>query len=180
MVGAWGPFDYITMGGMFSIVKIRDDLTSYEDPGWYTHPGGTVADVGGDYLEIVTVQMDRMMIHGAQVAEADPHSITRLSHQSLGARIAACIHRQDIEVAHLIGVGPGGPRVDPPLAQHDGEITIHAVRRTRVSGMDDNHPHQSHAHLRHLIVVGVIHEGSVLAECPFVFVRLPFANRTLI
>ena len=44
MVGAKGPFDYITMGGMFTIVKVRDDITSYEDPGWYKNPAGTVAD----------------------------------------------------------------------------------------------------------------------------------------
>lgn len=43
MMGGQGPFDIITMGGMFSIVKVRDGLTSYEDPGWYKHPAGTVA-----------------------------------------------------------------------------------------------------------------------------------------
>ena len=43
MVGARGPFDYITMGGMFTIVKVRNELSSYEDPGWYKHPEGTVA-----------------------------------------------------------------------------------------------------------------------------------------
>jgi len=31
------------MGGMFTVVKIRDEITSYEDPGWYKHPPGTVA-----------------------------------------------------------------------------------------------------------------------------------------
>jgi hypothetical protein len=45
MVGARGPFDYITMGGMFTIVKIRERLTNYADPGWYEHAEGTVADV---------------------------------------------------------------------------------------------------------------------------------------
>jgi manganese oxidase len=46
MVGAQGPFDYITMGGMFTIVKVRDKLDSYEkDPGNYQHPPGTVASV---------------------------------------------------------------------------------------------------------------------------------------
>ena len=45
MVGARGPFDYITMGGMFTILKIREQLASYDDPGWYKHPPGTVADV---------------------------------------------------------------------------------------------------------------------------------------
>lgn len=43
MLGAEGPFDYITMGGLFTVLKIREGLTSYEDPGWYQHPPGTVA-----------------------------------------------------------------------------------------------------------------------------------------
>jgi FtsP/CotA-like multicopper oxidase with cupredoxin domain len=46
MAGAAGPFDYITMGGMFTIVKVRDQLDSYEkDPGWYKHPPNTVATI---------------------------------------------------------------------------------------------------------------------------------------
>ena len=45
MKGAVGPFgDYISMGGMFTIVKVRDRLASYDqEPGWYQHPPGTVA-----------------------------------------------------------------------------------------------------------------------------------------
>jgi hypothetical protein len=39
-----GPFGNIEMGGMFTVVKIRERLTNYDqDPGWYTHPKGTVA-----------------------------------------------------------------------------------------------------------------------------------------
>ena len=39
-----GPFGNIEMGGMFTIIKIRDHLASYDhDPGWYKHPQGTVA-----------------------------------------------------------------------------------------------------------------------------------------
>jgi manganese oxidase len=45
MVGAPGPFDYITMGGLFTIFKVREGITNYDDPGWYQHPPGTVADV---------------------------------------------------------------------------------------------------------------------------------------
>jgi FtsP/CotA-like multicopper oxidase with cupredoxin domain len=48
MVGAQGPFDYITMGGLFTILKVREGITSYEDPGWYKHPAGTVADRAGE------------------------------------------------------------------------------------------------------------------------------------
>jgi hypothetical protein len=43
MLGGKGPFATIDMGGMFTIVKVRDGITSYEDPGWYEHPEGTVA-----------------------------------------------------------------------------------------------------------------------------------------
>jgi hypothetical protein len=30
------------MGGMFTVLKVRDDITSYEDPGWYRQPEGTI------------------------------------------------------------------------------------------------------------------------------------------
>ena len=40
MVGAMGPHDYITMGGMFTIFKVRDHLSGYGDPGWYDDPKG--------------------------------------------------------------------------------------------------------------------------------------------
>jgi FtsP/CotA-like multicopper oxidase with cupredoxin domain len=43
MVGGMGPFDPITMGGMFTILKVRDELEGDGDPGWYSHPTGTVA-----------------------------------------------------------------------------------------------------------------------------------------
>jgi manganese oxidase len=43
MRGAEGPFDPITMGGMFTVFKVREGITSYDDPGWFQHPEGTVA-----------------------------------------------------------------------------------------------------------------------------------------
>jgi FtsP/CotA-like multicopper oxidase with cupredoxin domain len=44
MVGGDGPFDEITMGGMFTILKVRDSLSGDGDPGWYEHPAGSVAE----------------------------------------------------------------------------------------------------------------------------------------
>ncbi len=44
MLGAQGPHDYIDMGGMFTILKVRENLTSYADPGWYQAPPGTIAE----------------------------------------------------------------------------------------------------------------------------------------
>ena len=44
MMTGKGPFGNIEMGGMFTVIKIRDDLATYDkDPGWYPHPKGTVA-----------------------------------------------------------------------------------------------------------------------------------------
>ena len=40
-----GPFGPVEMGGMFTVLKVRDDLArgDYSDPGWYKNPPGTVA-----------------------------------------------------------------------------------------------------------------------------------------
>jgi len=47
MLGARGKHDYITMGGMFTVLKTRDGIRSYKDPGWYDGPAAmqaTIAD----------------------------------------------------------------------------------------------------------------------------------------
>ena len=43
MMTGKGPFGDIEMGGMFTLVKVREGITNYSDPGWYKHPAGTVA-----------------------------------------------------------------------------------------------------------------------------------------
>jgi FtsP/CotA-like multicopper oxidase with cupredoxin domain len=43
MMGRDGPYGTIDMGGMFTVLKVRENLTSYADPGWYQPPAGTVA-----------------------------------------------------------------------------------------------------------------------------------------
>ena len=44
MMTGEGPFGALEMGGMFSVVKVRDDIRpgDYRDPGWFKHPAGTV------------------------------------------------------------------------------------------------------------------------------------------
>ena len=44
MTGAEGPFDVIDMSGLLTVLKVREGITNYDDPGWYEHPVGTVAD----------------------------------------------------------------------------------------------------------------------------------------
>ncbi len=44
MVGAAGPFGYITMGGMYTNMLVREKPVDYDRfPGWYEHPPGSVA-----------------------------------------------------------------------------------------------------------------------------------------
>jgi manganese oxidase len=45
MMTGKGPFGALEMGGMFSVVKVREGLArnDYKDPGWYKHPPRTVA-----------------------------------------------------------------------------------------------------------------------------------------
>lgn len=45
MMSGRGPFGGVEMGGMFTVLKVRNDQKpgDYKDPGWYQHPAGTVA-----------------------------------------------------------------------------------------------------------------------------------------
>ena len=45
MMTGQGPFGPLEMGGMFTVVKIREGLArgDYKDPGWYRHPKGSIA-----------------------------------------------------------------------------------------------------------------------------------------
>ncbi|ANK89309.1 MULTISPECIES: multicopper oxidase family protein [Rhizobium] len=45
MMTGWGPHGPIEMGGMFSVVKVREGISAddYADPGWYENPPGTQA-----------------------------------------------------------------------------------------------------------------------------------------
>jgi len=45
MMTGRGPYGAIEMGGMFTVMKVREGLKSddYKDPGWYKAPPGTVA-----------------------------------------------------------------------------------------------------------------------------------------
>jgi FtsP/CotA-like multicopper oxidase with cupredoxin domain len=45
MMTGFAQFGPVEMGGMFTVVKVREGLAAndYKDPGWYKHPQGTVA-----------------------------------------------------------------------------------------------------------------------------------------
>jgi hypothetical protein len=76
MVGAPGKYDYIDMGGMFTIVKVRENLTSYDDPGWYETPLGTLAGLASN---------DELLRDLGRLPEAEPTDKTmRMNHDKMG------------------------------------------------------------------------------------------------
>ena len=44
MMGGKGQFGPTGMGGMFTVLMVRDNLKDYDHPGDYPHPKGTVAE----------------------------------------------------------------------------------------------------------------------------------------
>jgi manganese oxidase len=50
MMGGQGPFASVDMGGMFTILKVRDNPDTADPKGWYQHPKGTVADRADEAL----------------------------------------------------------------------------------------------------------------------------------
>ena len=70
MKSAAGPFGEMSMGGLVTIMKVRDRLNSYnEDPGWYKHPPGTVA------LKAADEELRRDGIDVKSTADGDSRSI---------------------------------------------------------------------------------------------------------
>jgi hypothetical protein len=45
MMGGQGQFGPTGMGGMFTVLMVRDNLKDYDHPGDYPHPKGTVASI---------------------------------------------------------------------------------------------------------------------------------------
>jgi FtsP/CotA-like multicopper oxidase with cupredoxin domain len=70
MVGGPGQHDTITMGGMFTILKVRDELPADgSDPGWYRSPAGTLAAPAADD----DLQRDGIML-AAKTAQLEARS----------------------------------------------------------------------------------------------------------
>lgn len=49
MMGGEGPYGKLEMGGMFTVLKVRDDLPANGEVGWYeASPGSTAQRVSGE------------------------------------------------------------------------------------------------------------------------------------
>jgi manganese oxidase len=74
-IGSPGPFGVMEMGGMFTILKIRNHLTSYADPGWYQHPSGTVAEA----VNIHEFTSNRISYSIHHRSDQSPHDMSKVS-----------------------------------------------------------------------------------------------------
>jgi hypothetical protein len=73
MIGGPGKHDYITMGGMFTILKVRDSLPADgSDPGWYENPPGTLAGPAAD----ADLQRDGINVNARSDGGAKPTAMS--------------------------------------------------------------------------------------------------------
>lgn len=77
-IGNPGPFGVIEMGGMFTVFKVRDNITSYVDPGWYQYPLGTVPEpVTMDAVPQAIRSMENMTIQDSEPKTSDVSWLSR-------------------------------------------------------------------------------------------------------
>lgn len=94
MRGGQAAFGYTDMGGMFTLLKVRDDLANYDaDPGWYQHPEGTVA------RRATTAEI-------AQLGDAAHVSTTASTTKRAGATTQAALYTCPMH-KEIVRTGPG-------------------------------------------------------------------------
>ena len=82
MVGGQGPFGNLEMGGMFTVVKVRDALApgDYRDPGWYSHPRGTLAHQVSEDADFGSPARRRPAPESAHPPETAPVDHSKMKH----------------------------------------------------------------------------------------------------
>src|SRR5690349_4228086 len=109
----------------------------------------------------MAMKMNGVMIHRGGVANADADAVSNLCHNWFSSRKRFAIKSEDIELSHLVWIWPTSANIDAPFAEHESEVAVRS-RACRVARMNDEHSHCPERHLRHLIVMGVIHVSAVL------------------
>jgi hypothetical protein len=61
MRNAHGKHGVVTMGGMSTVLKVRDHLSGYSDPGWYEAPAGTATNATAAELKRDGIDPDAPM-----------------------------------------------------------------------------------------------------------------------
>ena len=118
------------------------------------------------------------MVHGGEVADADPDTLAELGDQRRRARKHLGIEGERVEPGGHARIRTIGAGLDVPFMQHQREVPVRP-RPRRLARMDHQHADEAHALLGHGILVGVIHEGAVLDGLELVAEGLARLDRPL-
>jgi FtsP/CotA-like multicopper oxidase with cupredoxin domain len=79
-----GPFGNLEMGGMFTVVKVRDQLRQgdYTDPGWYANPRGTLARRVSDDANFGAPTRQGPAMEFTPPPEAAPVDNSKMNHET--------------------------------------------------------------------------------------------------
>ena len=124
------------------------------------------------------MQMDRVMAICAQVHHTDANAIANLCDHRCGAWKRLGVEGKDVEISHLVWIWTRGVHIDSPFTRQERKIPIR-TRSLRVPGVDDKDPHRPKRHLRHLVMVRVVHVGAVLAKRVLVLKRFARLDASL-
>ena len=117
MMTGTGQFGPIEMGGMFTVVKVREDLApgDYRDPGWYRHPQGSVAyAVDADSAGAPLRRLGRVP-PGRGVGRTEPPTRRTDDHMNktlARLSLAACLLCTTLALAHEGATGVVKERMD--------------------------------------------------------------------
>ena len=117
------------------------------------------------------MDVNGVVTHGAQVAEADAHELVALHHERRRAWIGLAVEGEHVELEHLVGVGTSRPRQHLPFARQQREVAIGAAFGGHAR-MNHEHPHHAERLLRHFVAMRVVHVRAMLPQRELVAERL--------
>lgn len=140
--------------------------------GFWTPP----SSIGGD-SECIAVEVDWMAVH-AEVAVADPHPLISADNKRTGTGIDFSVKGEIIEIeGNRIRSRCAGRNA--PLLEKDRKVPVDR-RIFRFFGMDDKKSHEAKPHLDHLVIMGMVHVGPMLAERELISEGLAARDRRLV
>jgi len=83
MRGAKGPFSYIDMGGMFTVLKVRDNPDAADPNAYFEHPAGTVAGIA----DTAKLAADGIVVPPAPVRSEPTHQHDHSQHRNHGSAV---------------------------------------------------------------------------------------------